>query len=412
MWGMDLTMLPKSDEGNNYFVVAVNYLSKYVEAAPLKIKEAPAILTFFDNICSRFGFPKVVITDQGREFCNQLFEDCCNVNGISHRTSTAYHPQPAADLAVSKTQSPTRPDWLYNNNGESLQVNRCSTWKLAPDKPVVGSDQVSDEACEASGTHPVKVDSSASVEVHPLLPQVCPQAWPPPPKSYVTGRLLPVNTIYLLKSVAVLLMVSGGVIVSLGFLGCCGFMLRSKVMVGTFGCLMTVIVVGQLSTTIVAFLNKDTMQCRLKRELLTALKRNYEGNLNSCNPISQAVDFLELALGCCGVDGPRDLFSTPWYKRTKYTNVTLPWTCCQVDNPGDWPVTTVNEHCPFAKAGPENPNTITPSFELAAQKLKKHYFEVVLFMTTVTAMEVGAMGSAFIVANMLGKWAVRNKLRA
>ncbi|KAL8590621.1 hypothetical protein ACOMHN_011057 [Nucella lapillus] len=47
MWGMDLTMLPKSDEGDNYLVVAVDYLSKYVEAAPLKIKEAPAILTFF-----------------------------------------------------------------------------------------------------------------------------------------------------------------------------------------------------------------------------------------------------------------------------------------------------------------------------------------------------------------------------
>ncbi|KAL8563871.1 hypothetical protein ACOMHN_034250 [Nucella lapillus] len=62
---MDLTMLPKSDEGHNYLVVAVDYLSNYVEAAPLKIKEAPAILIFFYNICSRFGFPKVVITDQG-----------------------------------------------------------------------------------------------------------------------------------------------------------------------------------------------------------------------------------------------------------------------------------------------------------------------------------------------------------
>ncbi|KAL8571436.1 hypothetical protein ACOMHN_064974 [Nucella lapillus] len=27
MWGMDLTMLPKSDEGHNYLVVAVDYLS-------------------------------------------------------------------------------------------------------------------------------------------------------------------------------------------------------------------------------------------------------------------------------------------------------------------------------------------------------------------------------------------------
>ncbi|KAL8596408.1 hypothetical protein ACOMHN_063074 [Nucella lapillus] len=105
MWGMDLTMLPKSDEGHNYLDVAVDYLSKYVEAAPLKIKEAPAILTFFDNICSRFGFPKVVITDQGREFCNQLFEDYCNVNGISHRTSTAYHPQPTAAHSCFVTEA-------------------------------------------------------------------------------------------------------------------------------------------------------------------------------------------------------------------------------------------------------------------------------------------------------------------
>ncbi|KAL8562774.1 hypothetical protein ACOMHN_022649 [Nucella lapillus] len=119
MWGMDLTMLPKSDEGHNYLVVAVDYLSKYVEAAPLKIKEAPAILTFFDNICSRFGFPKVVITDQGREFCNQLFEDYCNVNGISHRTSTAYHPQElsAADRASDcKSDGPrgddTNDEWF------------------------------------------------------------------------------------------------------------------------------------------------------------------------------------------------------------------------------------------------------------------------------------------------------------
>ncbi|KAL8567094.1 hypothetical protein ACOMHN_027521 [Nucella lapillus] len=56
MWGMDLTMLPKSDEGDNYLVVAVDYLGKYVEAAPLKIKEAPAILTFFDNTENKRGF--------------------------------------------------------------------------------------------------------------------------------------------------------------------------------------------------------------------------------------------------------------------------------------------------------------------------------------------------------------------
>ncbi|KAL8569784.1 hypothetical protein ACOMHN_006510 [Nucella lapillus] len=59
MWGMDLTMLPKSDEGHNYLVVAVDYLSKYVEAAPLKIKEAPAILTFLTISAADSGFRKL-----------------------------------------------------------------------------------------------------------------------------------------------------------------------------------------------------------------------------------------------------------------------------------------------------------------------------------------------------------------
>ncbi|KAL8573985.1 hypothetical protein ACOMHN_029432 [Nucella lapillus] len=94
MWGMDPTMLPKSDERFNYLAVAVDHLSKYyVEAAPLKMKEAHGILAFFDNICSRFGFPTVVITNQGKEFCNQLFEDYCTISGIKHGSSSAYPPQ-------------------------------------------------------------------------------------------------------------------------------------------------------------------------------------------------------------------------------------------------------------------------------------------------------------------------------
>eukprot|EP00745_Piridium_sociabile_P013334 TRINITY_DN19812_c0_g1_i5.p1 TRINITY_DN19812_c0_g1~~TRINITY_DN19812_c0_g1_i5.p1 ORF type:complete len:217 (+),score=37.40 TRINITY_DN19812_c0_g1_i5:297-947(+) len=46
MWGMDLTMLPKSEEGYQYLAVAVDYLTKFVEAAPLKSKDAKGILSF------------------------------------------------------------------------------------------------------------------------------------------------------------------------------------------------------------------------------------------------------------------------------------------------------------------------------------------------------------------------------
>ncbi|KAL8625783.1 hypothetical protein ACOMHN_012375 [Nucella lapillus] len=166
MWGMDLTMLPKSDEGHNYLVVAVDYLSKYVEAAPLKIKEAPAILTFF-YICSRFGFPKVVITDQGREFCNQLFEDYCNVNGISHRTSTAYHLQTngltermnASIKAGLRKLKERRGDWpkflnqvLRGLRWRSPRSTKCSPFELAfgfqPRIHIVDEDLAEDEEQE------------------------------------------------------------------------------------------------------------------------------------------------------------------------------------------------------------------------------------------------------------------------
>ena len=58
-WGMDLTALPKTPDGFRYLVVAVDYLTKFPEAKPIKTKEASEILSFFDDLCSRYGFPKV-----------------------------------------------------------------------------------------------------------------------------------------------------------------------------------------------------------------------------------------------------------------------------------------------------------------------------------------------------------------
>ncbi len=64
-WGMDLSRLPKTKEGYNYIIVAVCYLSKWPEVRALKTKEASGVLEFFDDLCTRYGFPDVLITDQG-----------------------------------------------------------------------------------------------------------------------------------------------------------------------------------------------------------------------------------------------------------------------------------------------------------------------------------------------------------
>ncbi len=45
------------------------------------------------QIFMRMGIPRVVTTDQGSEFRNQLNSELNQVLGIKHHLTTAYHPQ-------------------------------------------------------------------------------------------------------------------------------------------------------------------------------------------------------------------------------------------------------------------------------------------------------------------------------
>jgi hypothetical protein len=79
-------------------IVAVNYFTKWVEAEPIPSKEnnidAPHVATFImRNIIARFGIPSAILSDQGREFCNELNDDLCARLNINRRIATAYHPQ-------------------------------------------------------------------------------------------------------------------------------------------------------------------------------------------------------------------------------------------------------------------------------------------------------------------------------
>ncbi|KAK3894619.1 hypothetical protein Pcinc_001597 [Petrolisthes cinctipes] len=94
MRSMDLTTIKKTKEGFIHILVIVDYLTKWVEAFPLMCKEGKEVLKCYENnICYRFGFPKVLITDNGTEFCNKQLDKFCEDNHIAHRVTTPYHPQ-------------------------------------------------------------------------------------------------------------------------------------------------------------------------------------------------------------------------------------------------------------------------------------------------------------------------------
>ena len=65
--------------------------------------------------------PRAIISDGGIHFCNRSFENLLKTYGVTHKVSTAYHPQTngQAELAnreikhiLEKTVAPNRKDWF------------------------------------------------------------------------------------------------------------------------------------------------------------------------------------------------------------------------------------------------------------------------------------------------------------
>ena len=80
--------------GNRYIVVATEYLTKWSEARAIQDTKATTIAKFiYEEIICRHGCPKVLLSDQGTPFCNELVDLLCKLMTIRHRLSSAYHPQ-------------------------------------------------------------------------------------------------------------------------------------------------------------------------------------------------------------------------------------------------------------------------------------------------------------------------------
>ena len=111
---------PQSN-GFLYILLAVDYVSKWVEAIPTRTNNHVVVVKFLkENIFSRFGMPRAIIIDQGTHFCNQPFEALVKKYGVIYKVSTIYHPQTngQAKLAnreikqnLEKTVNPSRKDW-------------------------------------------------------------------------------------------------------------------------------------------------------------------------------------------------------------------------------------------------------------------------------------------------------------
>ena len=89
--GIDcMTNLPKIDEGFDTIVTAIDYTSKQPESEPLKGKFAKGVAEFMYEIVSHHGAAKIHISDQGREFVNQVCVYSCSYTVYMYIFSVVY----------------------------------------------------------------------------------------------------------------------------------------------------------------------------------------------------------------------------------------------------------------------------------------------------------------------------------
>nr|GFC85768.1 reverse transcriptase domain-containing protein [Tanacetum cinerariifolium] len=89
VWGIDFMGPFPSSKGNKYILVAVDYLSKWVEAKVLPTNDARVVVKFLKSLFSRFGTPRAIISDRDTQFCNDQFAKVMLKYGVTHRLSTA-----------------------------------------------------------------------------------------------------------------------------------------------------------------------------------------------------------------------------------------------------------------------------------------------------------------------------------
>ena len=83
-----------SSFGNMYILLAVDYVSKWVEEIAYPRHDAITMVGFIQrNIVSRFRAPRTIISDEGSHFANKFFAKLMSIYGIKHLMGLAYHPQ-------------------------------------------------------------------------------------------------------------------------------------------------------------------------------------------------------------------------------------------------------------------------------------------------------------------------------
>jgi hypothetical protein len=92
--GIDFMGPFRNSEDCEYILVAIDHVSKWVQAHPRRVADVMhSKRMFHEVIFLRHGVPRIVITDGGSHFINRTLQKALTEIGVDHRIASPYHPQ-------------------------------------------------------------------------------------------------------------------------------------------------------------------------------------------------------------------------------------------------------------------------------------------------------------------------------
>ncbi|RDX95784.1 Gypsy retrotransposon integrase-like protein 1, partial [Mucuna pruriens] len=94
-WGVDiLGPFPMAPRQIKFFIVAVDYFTKWVEVEPIATISAERVKRFlWKKIICRFGIPTEIVSDNGTQFAFRSMVEFCEGLGIKQIFTSVEHPQ-------------------------------------------------------------------------------------------------------------------------------------------------------------------------------------------------------------------------------------------------------------------------------------------------------------------------------
>ena len=102
---IDLKSMPTSKHGNAYYLLIIDVATRFVFLRPLVSKSAYSVAQTLLRLFCDLGFPKILQSDNGGEFVNEVMAALKKLGGFDHRLISAYHHRSngIAERAIQST---------------------------------------------------------------------------------------------------------------------------------------------------------------------------------------------------------------------------------------------------------------------------------------------------------------------